>query len=317
MKCPTRGLERTARRAGFTLVEIIVTIAIVGLMLASVTQILTTVRMSRDSIHNIQEVQLAGPAIMDLIERDMRGLVTTNVPTANHLRVVNRVLLGEDADRVDFLSETDSLIPNLEYEFPMRADVNEVGYCLRINPEDDRFLEMYRRESFGVDEESFTGGVYTFLHDRVRSFDIEIYENDGPEEEPIDEWGMDSTDPETQGLPASLKITLILELSPRLLREQLAIARVDKQIVTYSRVVRLPEAMRVAEDQIPRLNVPVPPDDSGDPIGGGGDDPEGAADGGGLGNGGDGRGQGGDGAGRGQGGNDGSLDVPKSTTIGG
>ncbi len=63
----------STRSAGFTLVEIIVTVAIVGLMLASVTQILSTVRRSRDSIHNIQEVQLAGPAIMDLIERDLRS----------------------------------------------------------------------------------------------------------------------------------------------------------------------------------------------------------------------------------------------------
>ena len=69
-------------RAGFTLMEVLVTILIIGLMLASVTQILTSVRYSRDTIHNIQEVQLAGPAIMDRLERDLRGIFTTNQPRA-------------------------------------------------------------------------------------------------------------------------------------------------------------------------------------------------------------------------------------------
>ena len=61
--------------AAFTLVEVLVTLLIVGGIMLAITQILEAARVSRDTIHNIQETQLAGPAIMDLIERDLRGRI--------------------------------------------------------------------------------------------------------------------------------------------------------------------------------------------------------------------------------------------------
>ena len=57
-----------SKTAGFTLAEVLVTILIMGGILVSITQILHAARMSRDTINNLRERQLAGPAIMDLIE---------------------------------------------------------------------------------------------------------------------------------------------------------------------------------------------------------------------------------------------------------
>lgn len=241
--------------AGFTLIEILVAVAIMGLMLAGVTQILASVRTTRDLVHNIQETQLAGPAILDLVERDLRGIFTTSLPTEFHLQVKNEVILGEDADRIDFFTTTDSLIWSGEGERFVRADFNEVGYCLRPSPLNDDFLEIYRREGFGIDDEPMQGGRYTFLHDRVVSFDIQIYAEDGPDAEPVEEWGLDPSDPETQGLPASIHIILQIELAPRLTAEQLAHLRL-KQKRSYERIIRFPEALRVVEGDVPRLGIP-------------------------------------------------------------
>jgi len=85
-------------RAGFTLIEVLVTVLIMGMLMVSITQILTSVRMSRDTIHNIQETQLAGPAILDLIERDLRGLVVHGRGHEQHLRTRDRVMMGLDGD---------------------------------------------------------------------------------------------------------------------------------------------------------------------------------------------------------------------------
>ena len=60
--------RRETSRAGFSLVEVLVTIAIMGLMLTAVTQMLTSVRFARDIVHNEQEEYLAGPAILDQLE---------------------------------------------------------------------------------------------------------------------------------------------------------------------------------------------------------------------------------------------------------
>jgi hypothetical protein len=76
----------------------------------SMTQILTAARTARDTIHNIQETQSAGPAILDMIERDLRGISVYDRTRMRHLRIKNRVTLGFDADSLDFVASTDSLV---------------------------------------------------------------------------------------------------------------------------------------------------------------------------------------------------------------
>lgn len=233
------------RSSGFTLIEVLLTLLIMGMLMVSMTQILTAARYSRDTIHNIQETQLAGPAIMDLIERDLRGLFVFNRAQAGHIRVVDRVQLGLDGDSLDFVTTTDSKsLVEVDNRF-VRFDLNEVGYRLRPSPESDEFLEIYRREDFGVDEKPFDGGRYVFLHDRVKSFEIQVYLQDGLDDnEPLDEWGVDDRSPEV-GVPARIDVSMTLELRPRIMREQLRIVPLDRRTVTYRRVIRLPETLRV------------------------------------------------------------------------
>jgi prepilin-type N-terminal cleavage/methylation domain-containing protein len=256
--------SRRALQAGFTLIEVLVTLLIVGGIMIAITQILEATRISRDTIHNIQETQLAGPAIMDLIERDLRGLVTYDRPPSEILRVVDRVTVGLDADSLDFVTTTDSVVPSeLPYRL-VRCDINEVGYRLRPSPTDDDFLELYRREGFGVDDEPFEGGAFTFLHDRVKHFDIKVFTEDGPDVDPEDGWNETGDEP---GLPLRLEIQLTLELAPRIAREQLEIAPIDKRTVVYRRIVRLPQSLFDALEIAPVPVVPVltPPGETGQP----------------------------------------------------
>ncbi len=253
-------------RAGFTLIEVLVTLLIVGGIMLAITQILEAARISRDTIHNIQETQLAGPAIMDLIERDLRGLVIYDRPAEELLRVVNRVEAGLDADSLDFVTSTDSLVATEIENRWVRCDVNEVGYRLRPSPDDD-FLELYRREGFGVDEAPFEGGAFTFLHGRVKNFEIQVFKEDGPEAEPLDSWNEAG---DADGLPLRLQIELTLEMAPRIAREQLAIAPIDQRTVVYRRIVRLPPVLIESQDVVPVPVIPVltPADQVGDGSGG-------------------------------------------------
>ena len=271
---------RLRPRSGFTLVEVMLTMLIMAGIMVAITQILTATRRSRDTIHNIQERLLAGPAILDRMEEDLRSLFIFDRDQRWYLRVEDRVLSGFDADRLDFVCSTDSLLPYREHEGMdfSRADFNEVGYCLRHNPNSDDFLEFYRREDFGVDEEPFAGGSYAFLHDRVKAFDVKVYDEDGPEAEPLDSWGVNEDDEEI-GLPKRLEIELTIELRPRLVREQLV---QDRRSMVYRRVFRIPEALIVAQDVrpipvIPQIQAPVPTTgggpggvDAGADMGGGG-----------------------------------------------
>ena len=202
--------------AGFTLIEVMLTLLIMAGIMVTITQILTAARQSRDTIHNIQESQLAGPAILDRLERDLRGLFTFNRDRSQLIRIQNRVLSGFDADTIDFVCSVDSLIPYrpAPNEGFLRADLNEVGYCGCGNrPESDDFLEIYRREDFGIDEEPFDGGNYALLHDRIKGLNIEVFEEDGLDAEPVESWS--TGDDETNGIPARIEIELTLELAPR------------------------------------------------------------------------------------------------------
>lgn len=218
----------TPRRAGFTLIEVLLTLVIMTGIMITVTTILNVARQSRDTIHNIQEQQLAGPAILQRLEQDLRGLFLYDRDPRHALLVQNRMLSGLEADTLNFVSATDGLIPWRERPNDpfRRADVNEVGYVLRPSPSSDEFLELYRRE-------------------------------DGVEAEEIESWGSDND--EFVGVPARLEIELTLELAPRLAREQLVVTRSE---VTYKRILRFPLALQKAQELgvvpiIPRLTPPV------------------------------------------------------------
>jgi hypothetical protein len=227
--------------------------------MVTVTQILNAARASRDTIQNIQEQQLAGPAILQQLENDLRAISIFDRDARLALRIQNRVLAGFEADSIDFVSTTDSLMPFRERpNEPFRyADINEVGYHLRPNPDSDDFLELYRREDFGIDDKPFEGGQFAFLHDRVKGFEIRVYEEDGKDAEPRESWGNEND--EFTGLPARIEIELTLELAPRLVREQLVVTR---NTVTYKRVFRFPPSLTVAQELgvvplIPRIQKPT------------------------------------------------------------
>ena len=60
-------------RAAFTIIEVMIAVAIMSMMLVAILQVLSAVRLTRDRIHNTQETQMAGPIIMDLITQDLEG----------------------------------------------------------------------------------------------------------------------------------------------------------------------------------------------------------------------------------------------------
>ncbi len=245
-----------ARRAGFTLVEVLITLLIMSGIMVALTEILTAARTARDTVHNVLETQAAGPAILDLIERDLRGIVTYDTTRVQQLRIKNRVVMGFDADSIDFVTGSDSMVLHQLDDRFVRADLNEVGYRLRPSPQNDQFLEIYRRESFGVDDEPFEGGTYQYLHERVKAFDIQVFRKDGPDEEPVDHWNTEEGS-EDIGLPARIEITLTLELAPRIVHEQLRVAPVDRRTVVYKRILRLPETLRGEEARIPIPAIPT------------------------------------------------------------
>jgi hypothetical protein len=268
----------TTRREAFTLVEIVVVLVIMSMLLVTMTQMLSGARSTRDLIHNIQETQLAGPAILDAVERDLRAVFVLGRAQDRHLTVRNRIVSGLDADAIEFVTATTGLmvVEDMRRRMFVRPDYAAVAYVARQSPRDSDFLELYRRESFGIGEDPSEGGRYALLSDRIRGFEVAVFEEDGPDAEPLENWGLD--DPARVGLPNRLELTLTLELSPRLVREQLTVTPLNRRTLTYRRVIRFPEALREATVLQPLPAIPQiePPSEGGGPMGGPGPGGEGA-----------------------------------------
>jgi prepilin-type N-terminal cleavage/methylation domain-containing protein len=293
-----KTLRSTRARAGFTLVEIMVVLLIVSGLLVAISQVLQSARVSRDTIHNIQETELIGPAILDMVERDLRALSVYDRDKAQWIRVVDRTVGGNDADRIDLVSGVNSLVSfsDKRQERVLYADMNEVGYVLRRRPDMEDFLELYRREGFGVDDKPFEGGRYTFLCGRVLGFDVKCYAENGPDEEPVDGWNVEQNSEHT-GLPKRIEVSLTIELEKRIAREQLKDFKDDQRVVTYKRIYRFPEMLLAAAQleivpKVPEIQPVAPTNASGGGAGSvlGGD---GSGSGGPLGGKGDGGGGGG------------------------
>ena len=199
---------RNALQRGFTLMEVLLAVAITAVVMTTVTMTFRLTLEARDVVDNLAESTEAGPRIMNLIERDLRGLWTQNIRNNAVLRGRNMDVGSFEADRIDMLTTTDSVgtVLNSQNQ-PRRSPVNEVGYWLKQNPRYRDLMELWRREDPLVDDELITQGSFQMVHDRLKSFRITYYRTLGYEAEELNEWDSSFADE----LPRRIKVEFTLE----------------------------------------------------------------------------------------------------------
>jgi type II secretion system protein J len=286
------------RTAGFTLVEVLVTLAITSLIMLGLQITLNSTIFAHDDIAiDVAEVR-EGPALLDLIERDLRSLYTFNVRDGIAVQGQLERHLGRRGDRLDFLTCTNSsarlhdpLSPQDEPHM-ISTDITEVGYRVRVRSDHGDFLELWRREDPSFDDKPFEGGDYQLLHNRITRFEIAYLDKLGEDAEELEEWDMQ----ERKVLPAALRISLTLQSQPELVGEYANARSVVMAELPYQRTIPLSPSFAAALKVRPARPVPIDENDAetgaGGGAGGGADDPT-LADGAG-GDGGGGPGGGGD-----------------------
>ena len=227
---------------GFTLLEVMISLAIMAMIMATVMQTVDQTRLAVDAIHNIMETENYGPRIIDQMREDLENIAVYDVQEYKVFKGVNRTLLGAEADQMDMLvgsrGRTPVSVPGIERE--VFAPINEVGYRLRANPLRDDFMELYRREDPLVDDEPFRDGTYTLLYDRIVSLEIRYTKE--PDVNPlwIDDWDSEIR----QTLPFAIDIFLELEVQPRRSLESLNILGANRARLEFNEVFHFPERTR-------------------------------------------------------------------------
>lgn len=199
---------KTNTQLGFTLIEVLLSIAITATVMLTVGTTFHIMLNARDIVDDMAESSEAGPRILNLIERDLRGLWTYNIRDNKVFKGVAADVNGFDADRMNFLTTTDSVGTVVDLQsIAHKTTVNEVGYWFKPNKDLRDVFELWRREDPMVDGEIDTEGSFQLVHDRVKSFKVRYFETLGYSAEELMEWDSSIND----SLPKRIKIEFIIE----------------------------------------------------------------------------------------------------------
>ncbi|MCA8953800.1 MAG: prepilin-type N-terminal cleavage/methylation domain-containing protein [Planctomycetes bacterium] len=201
-------MQTRSGQHGFTLLEVLLAIAITASVMMTIGTAFNALLGAREVIDELSESTEAGPRILNLIERDLRGIWTFNVYNNAVFRGRDMDVGSFEADRMDFLTTTDAVGYVLDsYGQPKRPSLCEVGYWFKQNPRYRDLIEMWRREDPLVDGDLLTQGSFQLVHDRIKKFSVTYYDELGYEAEEKLEWDSAQDDK----LPRRIKIEFTIE----------------------------------------------------------------------------------------------------------
>ncbi|MBI3817621.1 MAG: prepilin-type N-terminal cleavage/methylation domain-containing protein [Planctomycetes bacterium] len=209
--------QAIAGNRGFTLIEILVALVLTGLIMTSVFGVLHDALQARDHIHNVSQTQRTGPLILDLIESDLRALAPFNIAQRRVFLGKKNSIGGSDADTFDFVAcksaISDMTVSDgaLGRDRSVHAPLCEIGYKLKRNTREPVFIELWRREDPLVDDDPFSGGIYTKIYDKLTAFHVTYFSEAGSQTRAEDQWSSE----EAGALPQRMKIEIDLEIEPR------------------------------------------------------------------------------------------------------
>jgi len=167
--------SKTRSHHGFTLVEILVAVAIVSLILATVLGTITGIMSSSETAVKKAELYQTGRSLMDLLSADIRGLFRVQLPEG-----------GVFFRGITETAETDLTMSRLAFitthSLPVGIERNpflsEVGYRVKKN-ENDGLYSLWRRAQFPPEYPYDEGGTEVPVCRIIESFHLEFVHNNG------------------------------------------------------------------------------------------------------------------------------------------
>jgi len=211
-ECRTRNAEYVARRAAFTLIEIIISAALMALILVSSYLCLTTAVADQKLIEPRLEVIQSARVALNLVAADLRSAC---VLSTNYDFLGVHGMIGEvEADHIYFGTH------NFTPRHPREGDYCQESYFIDLDAESGQ-LGLFRRRNPLMAFDPLTGGSRELIAKGVLGFRLEF--SDGVDW--YDDWGTDKASAGGQtaqqaasnaaGLPEAVRITLLLATNPK------------------------------------------------------------------------------------------------------
>lgn len=235
--------QRRAR--GFTLIEVMITVAITATVFAMIGGILLSVISSSERIEKMLRTEKAGYGILSTLRRDLTGVYAYSLG-GPAFKGEDKDVSGSEADELAFVT-TARVLP-AEDGKPAPTFV-EVGYRLREAEQPGAGLSLFRRAA-PYDGDPLEGaGEYVEIFSGIESFQLTYLE---PED---DEWKEDWT--ESESLPLAVKVELKLILSDAE-RAEAEATGVDIPEPSYQMIVGIPVKSTPPDDPAPQQPTPPP-----------------------------------------------------------
>lgn len=227
-------MSRAPGGRGFTLIEVLMTVAITAIVMAAVGTILVGVLDAGKNIEETSRDEKAGYGILSVLRRDLAGAYGYALG-GPAFKGEDESDSGRDADRLDFVTTADVLVD----ENGISPRLVEVGYRLKSATVEDRtVLVLYRRASPLSGDPLESDTEYTELYGFVEAFNLQYL--DPETQDWVDSW-------EETTLPPAVKVEL--KLTPDEERKRAAEEEgVTLEPSTYTTVIGLPTRAEPAED---------------------------------------------------------------------
>ncbi|MFC1823014.1 prepilin-type N-terminal cleavage/methylation domain-containing protein [Thermodesulfobacteriota bacterium] len=159
---------------GFTLLEIMIAIFILGIVLATIFGTFTGIISSSRNTENRVELYQTGRALMDLISMDIRGIFqATSENEGSFFIGVSEIILDQTMSKMDFVSTN-----SLQTGARSSELLSEVGYTVKKDRKSDLF-SLWRRSQSPPESPYSEGGREVPVCRILESFKLEfILKND-------------------------------------------------------------------------------------------------------------------------------------------
>lgn len=197
---------------GFTLFELLITVAIASMVLISAYACLRAGLMTRKEIESRAETLQSGRVALNWMVRDLRSASPLSVES--EFVGLSRMIESIEADNIDFATRYHKPAA------PGETGFRETSYFLGVS-ETTGTLSLWRRTDSYRDPEPLSGGLNEEIVRNVQGLKLEYY--DGIEW--FDEWGSAEPQPldatslllssNLSGMPEAVRITLKLAVNPK------------------------------------------------------------------------------------------------------
>jgi general secretion pathway protein J len=201
-------MSAVRRARGFTLLEVLISIAILAAITALLFGAFSALKRSKDGLTRMQDRQREARLAMARMTRELQSAyLSAHLPINQALMIQKTIFRGETgtpADRVDFTA-----FANMRLEKDSHvSDQCEISYYASPNPDGSGTTDLVRRVDSSIDLEPTKGGKVEVLATDIDLFDLQYLDSQTAQWQ--ERWDTTQATGQIDRLPLQVRITLVL-----------------------------------------------------------------------------------------------------------